>query len=116
MKIKLEEVSCMKSFVGHIVLNGIVNSINESEISDQLKKTKEVEVTLTIGGFPVDLRAFVDQWQKQVNDEYKKRIKDKATELFDSKFMDVRELLTDLEERLEKEVEERLEDWEKNEE
>jgi hypothetical protein len=73
----------------------------------------EMDVVLSVDGLELDVEKFVKHWQSQVErmiiDEAKEMQKEKMGEMF----IEVEDLLTDFQGRLEEEVDKRLEDWER---
>ena len=93
----------------HIILECLTDTIVEE--FKRLPDTDHIvaDICFTINGHELDFEVFCKHWESQVE----RMIKEEASELICNKFSDVSELLYDLEERLKKEVDKRLEDWEK---
>lgn len=101
-----------RSVLSSMVLNGLSQAVQENfdNILETYKKNDGViDITLTVEGHEVDLKAYIDFWQSQV----RRMIREKAQRLVDTKMFDIGDLLHDLEERLKEEVNKRLEDWER---
>jgi len=102
--------------------DGILSSIiliGMSEALVELVKTKRTpdglvcDVKLLVEGDEVDLQPFLDHWQSQVKRLITKQARELAYEQFYGKFNDVIDMLEDLQGRVSKEVDKRLEDWER---
>jgi len=111
MKINLTDDLRKDGLISHIVLN----SISETTM-DALVKVGSVQgvgvicdLILTANGHEIDIQAFVDHWESQVD----RIIEEKAQELLSERFREISDLLVDLEERIKPEINKRLEDWEK---
>jgi len=96
-----------------IVLTGINNSLSKDENFQKLlaaySEDTTLEIKLTVNDIEIDVKSFVENWQKQV----KGMIAENAKELQKEAFGDINELLYELEGRLKEEVDARMEDWEK---
>jgi hypothetical protein len=108
MKINLTDNVKKDGLISHIVLN----SISETTMN-ALVKTGSVKgigvfcnLILTANGHELDLEAFVDHWQNQVD----RIIEEKAEELLADRFREIQDMLTTLEERIKSEINKRLED------
>ena len=80
-------------------------AINAYKNSDDEK----VDVTLTLNGHELDVRRVF----QIMHDTYEKQVADKAKQLVKEKFVDLYDMISDLESRIMPEIDSRLEDWEK---
>jgi hypothetical protein len=84
--------------------------------NDVLKSYKDndgyLDIKLTIEGHEIDFRAFCERWQSDI----RRQIKEKAKELVNLNFIDMYDVLYDLEQRMKEEVAKRMEEWEKEDE
>ena len=102
--------------LAHIVLNGLAETVKKDKgviVTEEYKKNNTLDITLTVNGVEIDVEAFCDMWQKQVDDRREKIIHDYIVEEMTGKFSDIQDLMRDLGDRLTSEIEKRLEDWEK---
>lgn len=103
-----------RSIISSMVLNGLSQAVQENfdEILDIYKENDGiVDITLTIEGHEIDVKGFVDFWQSQVRRMIREEAHSLTCELFS--FDEIDELIEDLRDRLQTEVNNRLEDWEK---
>jgi hypothetical protein len=103
-----------RSIISSMVLNGLSQAVQENfdEILDVYKENDGiVDITLTIEGHEIDVKGFVDFWQSQVRRMIKEPAKMITDEMFG--FEEIDELIYDLKDRLQSEINNRLEDWEK---
>jgi len=121
MKINLTKELDRNTLVSHIILHNMSRAFAEQLVEeDSARKLVEessekgviIDVKLTVNGVELDLKAFVDYWQSQVHE----LITERAKELVKEKFVDLTNLVCDLEERIKPEIDKRLEDWEKEDE
>jgi len=114
MKINRKEIMIGHKMMELIVVNGLVETLSKDEFNDFIKDvwegSEEVDIQLTIGGVEIDFKKVVDLWQGQV----KRMVREEAEEIVKGKFVDVQDILEDLERRLEPEIKSRLDDWEKD--
>ena len=96
-------------FIMHIILSSIKESVLKKLDDLRQKDGIIADVCLTINEHEIDLESFCEHWQSQVE----RMIKEEAVELVKNRFSNIKDLMYDLEERLEKEINKRLEDWEK---
>ncbi|MCK5021317.1 MAG: hypothetical protein KAS32_30175 [Candidatus Peribacteraceae bacterium] len=109
MKINIMEEFKKNSLISHIVLNGMSRAVAE-QVSVEKKETNDlVEVKMTVNGKEIDIKLFLEHWESQVSN----MIKEEAKNIVVEKMSDIDELLHDLNNRLEEEVDKRLEDWER---
>jgi len=103
-----------RSIISSMVLNGLSKAVQENfnEILDTYKENDGiVDISLFIEGHAIDVKAFVDSWQSQVRRMIKEEAKNITNELFN--FNEIDEMIEDLKDRLQTEINHRLEDWEK---
>ncbi len=114
-KEELEHKRDKWSIIQTIVLNGLFTTSKDATFDDILKVYKEndgiLDITLTVEGQEANLKGFCDHWQLQVRRMIKEEAKNIVDGLFD--FNDIYELIEDLKDRLQSQVNHRLEDWEK---
>lgn len=84
MKITTEEIIDMESIAGHIVLHYIGN---DKILAEQIKRDGCAEVIVTINGKEYDFKSFANQ----IDNQLERMVKDKASELLESKFFDLEE-------------------------
>jgi len=111
MKINLTDNVKKDGLISHIVLNSISETTMNALVKTGSVQGKGVicDLVLTANGYDIDLQAFVDHWQSQVD----RIIEEKAEELLADRFREIQDMLTTLEERIKPEINKRLEDWEK---
>jgi len=104
-----------KSLMGHLFLSGLTNTLKNGDISEFAEKNgipgvgTVAEVNFFIDGIEIDLLKLITEWEKQVD----RMVAKEAKELVRSQFVDISNLLYDLEGSLKVEIDKRLEDWEK---
>lgn len=110
MRINLTKELQEHSMLSVIVLNKLTKVALE-EIAKDGKTDKGImcEVKMTVNGHEVDLESFINYWQSEV----RFMISKEAEKLVSEKFMNVSNILSDLEERVKPEIKNWLEDWEK---
>lgn len=108
MKINLTDEVTKNTLLSHIILNCMTHAALESlpRIKD---KGVFANIKLLVNDEEIDLKIFLDVWQEQVG----RMIKDTAKEIAEERCSNIFNLLSDLEERLKSEIDQRLEDWEK---
>ena len=113
MKINLSKDAMKDGLLSHIILECLSKTVFEMIAKkDTIEKVGVVsDIKLTIDGHNVNLEKFIDLWQNHVN----RIIAEKAADLLKEKFVDVQNMLTDLEERVSIEIKKRPEDWEREE-
>lgn len=114
MKVNLSKELDNKSLLSHIILHKMSQSLLKHLTKDcRAEGTNEIiaEVKLTVEGEEINLQSFLDYWQSQVEDT----IAEQAKEFMKEHFSDMMDLFSDLECRLNDEIDKRLEDWEKEE-
>ena len=99
IKITKEEIGDHDNVLGHLVINSL---LKYPEIMTAVTNDGYAEVCMTVNGKEMYLKEFVDFWQGQVN----QMIIEEAKTIVQEKMSGVSDLLYDLEER--------LEDWEKD--
>ena len=104
MRIERDEI-LSRGLIGHIVLNALASY---PVIVDEIRDDGGADVLMTVNGQEVDIEAFADHWQGQVSEF----IADKAESIIRDRFGSVSDLLSDLEERVGREIHCRLEAWE----
>jgi hypothetical protein len=106
MKINLTENVQKDGLISHIVLHSISTSTMDAIVKAGRIQDIGVfcDLILTANGHEIDLQAFVDFWEAQVD----RMIEKKAEELISDKFRDISDLLVDLEERIKPEINKRL--------
>jgi hypothetical protein len=110
MKINILKEFRDGSLLSHMVLHNLEISIAKKIAKEgKTESGIECDVKLTVNGIEIDLESFIEHWQSQVH----RMIKEEAIELVKEKFADLNDMLYDLEERIKPEIENRLEDWEK---
>jgi len=105
-----------KPMLLHVILEAMTHTLQHEKFMQFMspRKTADgyiVDIKLMADDVELNLEAFINHWQSQVH----RMIKDEATTLATNKFRDVEDLVSDLSERLKKEIEQRLENWEKEE-
>ncbi len=117
MKINVTKELRKNTRTASIVMHAITYDIKK-EIGDLGKFADEnrneegdiiLDLKLTLGDHEIDLNSYFKRWQTGVQE----RIMERAKNLVLDKFVDLEEMVCDLKERLEPEIEKRLEDWEK---
>jgi hypothetical protein len=114
MKVKFEDIH--RSFIGHFVLgsfkyasmNGL-RSIHEQLADDMEKDGGMLNVRITVNGFEIDLEKFVEDWEGQ----HTKLLKEQAKNIISERFGEISYLLFDLERRTTDQINQNLEEWEK---
>ena len=96
-------------FLLHLILNTLTRSIMEEMQKMAQKEGLVADVCFTVNGHELDLESFCKHWQSHVHEA----IKEEAAEIAKGRFSDINDLCYDLEERLQKEIDKRLENWEK---
>lgn len=114
LKEEMERDRQNRSMISSIVLNGLSQAVQEN-FDGILETYKEndgvIDITLTVEGHEVDLKAYIDFWQSQVRRMIVAEARKITDEMFT--FHEIDELIYDLRDRLQSEVNKRLEDWEK---
>jgi hypothetical protein len=82
MLLTTQQLTDDKNLVSHIVLGGIHK---HPAVMDAVLKDRVADVRVTVNGAELDLQAFVDHWQSQVE----RMIDDEAARLVDAKFNEV---------------------------
>lgn len=120
MKIKLKELASHKKFdsdLSHLVFN-CLGAMKDEKVLEIFKnksdKDEELELTLTLGGIELPVEKFFEHVLNQVRANFKNSVEEEAKGIVEEKFCDVIELFTDLQERINSEIEKRMEDWEKD--
>jgi len=108
MKINLTDEVKKDTLLSHIILNGITKATLES-LSRVKDKGVFADVKLLVNEEEIDLNEFINYWQGQVG----KILRESAKEIAEERCSNIFNLLSDLEERLKNEIDQRLEDWEK---
>ena len=111
MKVNItDECRNKESLLSRFILNGLTDALMEEVKKDSVKDVGTFcDFKMLINDTEIEFEPFLEYWQSQVS----VMIKEKATELMNEKFGDLDDLFYDLRERLEKEIKDRLEDWEK---
>lgn len=110
MRINITDELDKDTLLSHIILHNMSTSVAEQMIKNgTTNEGVVIDVKITANGIELDLKEFIDYWQSQVD----RIIHEKAAELVREKFADINDMLYDLEQRMEPEIEKRLEDWEK---
>jgi hypothetical protein len=114
MKINPVENRHDESLVSQLIIHGMSQSFGSLEMEECYKKLqsdKVLEVQLLVEGKEVDLKHFCDHWQSQVS----RMIQDEAHKMIEARLSlyEVEDSIRDLQKRLQKEIDKRLEDWEK---
>jgi len=110
MKINITEELRKDTLLSHVVLHSMSKTVAEELVKEgDTKKGIICDIKMTINGNDIDIRSFIDHWQSQFN----KIVIRNAKDLINEKFDNVIDMLYDLKERVEPEIEKRLEDWEK---
>jgi len=115
MKINLTKEVNKNTLLSMIVLNGMRTATLEALAFERNRRGKdediEADIKLTINGDEVDVQSFVKHWESQVNalicEEAKRIVQEKFN------FFELQEKLQDLERRVDIEIKDRLEEWEK---
>ena len=121
MKINMtEHIKNRDSLVTHIILNcmtdTLMNHIQKIKADDDLLDVDNdlmLDVVLSVNDHELSLEKFMKDWQSQVEHYIKTEAKEMIKERIGDRFSDVEDLLTDLQGRLDEEVDKRLEDWER---
>jgi len=96
----------------HIILSCLTDEMIKELVESKVKDSGiEAEIILTLNGHELDLEKFMEHWQSQVH----RMIKEEANDILSEKFNDLDYLFNDLQERIQGEINKRLEDWEKEE-
>lgn len=115
MRIKVEEITDNENIMGHVVLHCLGRQIKANDdIVSKIREDGFAEVDLIINGEKIDgLKTFVDHWQSEVEKMTKEEAKKLFEEKFSNKFNDISELLSDLQDRVDEKIEKIKPDWEK---
>lgn len=105
MKINKKELLENPNILNHLVIHGLTKALPKdkefSEWVDQNWNKKEsIEIKLTIGNKEIDIKYFCDHWESQVDD----MIIEKAKEIIGDQFVNIRDLLFVLEEKIKGEI------------
>ena len=115
MKINMTEEIREDSLLSHVVLHCITETVGlvvgKLAKEGQTDEGVVLDVELTVNNRKVNLKSFIDHWQKQVY----RIIREKAEELVEERFNELEDLLSDLGDRIKSEIHQRLENWEKEE-
>jgi gas vesicle protein len=107
MKFKIREHE--GKLLEHVVLHCFMQLSKEAqETAVDNHKEEGTDVKLLIEGVEVDITSFMEHWQSQVGTMITK----KAKQLLDDKMSEVSDLLEDLKNRIQPEIDKRLEEWE----
>jgi hypothetical protein len=100
-----------RDFLLHIVLCSLTTQMTKELVESKAKDDSDIEaeIVLTLNGHELDLEKFIEHWQSQVH----RMIKEEANDILSEKFNDLDYLFNDLQERIQGEINKRLEDWEK---
>lgn len=116
MKITLGELRDKSDLAEHIVTAGMVKAIRENEgfesIVNNSPKTERgstiLDVNLTVNGVSMDLVDFVERWKKCVDEDFDKKVKEEAINLFREKSQEsvekIQDVLKKVENKLKKEL------------
>lgn len=117
MKVNVTKEIEKETILFDLILEGLTEAIkDQNELQEFLSKNWDenknviLDVKLTINGIEIDVKKFMDLWQDNVI----RLVEDKAKSFLSDKFNDIQYKLNDLNERVESEIEQRLEDWEKD--
>jgi len=115
MKINMSEHIRNRTGVSHIVLHCMTDELmKHAKHAHTVDGDFEMDVVLSVDGHELDVEKFVKHWQSQVKRMIKEEAQEMQKEKIGDMFRDVEDLLTDLQGRLEEEVDKRLEDWERS--
>lgn len=122
MEINLTDHLRKHTRIGSIVLHNLTyilkDKIKPGEFGDQ-NRDKDgntiVDLKLTMNDIELDLESYIERWDKSVDEYMDKKLTKRAIDFMDGKFIEVEDLLEDLKDRIKPEIENRLEDWEKEE-
>jgi hypothetical protein len=115
MKINMTEHITDRTLISHIILNCMTDTLMKLVKNTRVDGDLMMDVILSINGHELDLEKFMKHWQSQVNHMIKEEAREMQKEKMGDMFMEVEDLLTDLQGRLDEEVDKRLEDWEREE-
>ena len=91
----------------HIILSCLTDEMTKELTDKEVKDIGiEAEIILTLNGHELDLESFIKHWQSQVH----RMIKEEANDILNEKFNDLDYLFNDLQERIQGEINKRLED------
>lgn len=113
MKVNLHDEIEKDSLISHIVLNSLSKLMVE-KLAARRKEDGSIlcEIKLTIEDEEeLDIEDFLNHWQSQVVEMVRKH----AQKLVEEKLFDVCDSLYDLEQRIKRDINERLDDWEREE-
>jgi len=113
-KEELEDKRDRWSIIQTIVLNGLFTTSKDTFdhlLTVYKEKDGILDITLKVEGIEADLQRFCDHWQSQVRRMIKEEAKNIVEGLFD--FNDIYDLIEDLKDRLQTQVNMRLDEWEK---
>lgn len=117
MKVDMRKELDKKSLISHIVLEGLIGVVPESELESFVEKSKNkdgvpmYDLKITCNGVKLDFKRVVRAWE----DQLERMIKDQAQELIDDKLYEMCRNIDSLRERINEEVKKHLYDWEKEE-
>lgn len=118
MKINIsKEIRNNKSISGHLILHALTETCRNKDFIGFLQEHSDYDndkeyicdIKLMIDNVELPLKSFCDMWGDQVS----RMISEKAKDIMKTEFHDVSELLYDLGERVQHQVNERMDEWEK---
>ena len=119
MKINFKKHLDTQSLLDWVVITGLTRAIESKEEISKIVQTPEykkdtiLDITLSVNGVELDVEAVCDEWQKQISDDTSKRIKKYVKSNIENRISTTKDLLDELERKLQVECDGRLEDWEK---
>jgi hypothetical protein len=98
---------CQDTLLSHMVLHGL--SLNEILLNKCSGKSEKLDIKLLVNNEEIDIIDFINHWESQVD----RLIKEQAQEIIKTKMNDIEDLYYQLNEKIQNEVNKRLEDWER---
>jgi hypothetical protein len=102
------------TLLSHLVLNGMTPHLKKDKSIIETPEYTEkgiLDIELKVNGLELDVEKFCEMWQKQINESKEEILKNYVKEKYEDKFFDIDNLLGDLTDRLNREIDKRLEDW-----
>ncbi len=119
MKINLTEHFRKHTRISSIVLHNLTytlkNKIDLDIFADKNRNEKGdiiVNLKLTMNDIELDLESYIERWDKSVDEYINEKLSEHVFNFMDGKFVDIKDLLNDLQERIKPEIKKRFEEWE----
>jgi hypothetical protein len=103
MKITREEIVDQNNLLGQIVLNSFIN-LNK-KVQDEVVRSGEAEILLTLNGEELDIASFINEWQSQID----RIVNDTAVEILNEKIGDLNNTIYEFSEMLQTKIKEEYE-------